>query len=64
MALIADLDDDGLREFVDYWEFRRAAYKESGDGYSSWWCSKHISAGLIEGKRRAQRDLERRQDTD
>ena len=37
---------------IAYWEARRAEHRARGDGYGGWWCSKHVSAGLTEQRRR------------
>lgn len=64
-AGLAELTDERLAEYVEYWRARMEAYRLARSlltrddpaayrtGYSSWWCSTFLSSGLSEQKRRA-----------
>jgi len=64
-AGLAEITDERLAEYVDYWRARMEAYRLARSlltrenleayraGYSGWWCSKFLSNGLSEQQRRA-----------
>lgn len=50
--MLESLDDADVAQFIVYWEARMEERRARGDGYGGWWCSKHVSAGLAEQRRR------------
>ena len=50
--MLESLDDADVAQYIVYWEARWAELRARGDGYGGWWCSKHVSAGMAEQRRR------------
>lgn len=52
VEMLESLDDADVQQYIVYWEARMEELRARGDGYGGWWCSKHVSAGLAEQRRR------------
>lgn len=52
VELLADLTDAEVEEYIEYWQAKRERHQERGDGQGAWWCSKHVSSGRAEQRRR------------
>jgi hypothetical protein len=50
--LLAELSDDEVDQYVAHWQWRWDRSRVSGKGWDAWWCSKLLSAGLIEKRER------------
>ena len=52
VEMLESLDDADVQQYIVYWGARMEELRARGDGYGGWWCSKHVSAGLAEQRRR------------
>lgn len=51
--MLESLDDADVEQYIRYWKSRHDELAARGDGYGAWWCSKQVSAGLAEQRRRS-----------